>query len=718
MLRIKMIKNIIYAIGMLVLLLAACMPSQESPTPQPVSATPKVNEVQPTFSPTIVETANPSTQAADQLQSGPVAITSGNAGQLAELSRLGKGAIQSAPVSSPDGKLLAVPTSAGVYIFDAQSWQEQNRLPVGTSFIAFSPDSSLLAASRESVTLWDPASGELVNELQGSPGVIFWDVVFSPDGSLVAATSWDREVVVWALPGGEQRYILPGDQLQFSPDGQFAIVVTLGENLIHLYETGDGKIINQWNFRQAGFSPTGLIWLEDQGSVQLADAERDLLSAPFRGNQPSFSPDGVFMALYDRNQVLVYDHQAGRRHLLLEGSYVRVEDVLFSPDGSTLAGDVFTLRCSTCLETDGLDHYLVLWSAVDGGIIAQYPQPESMGMLAFSPDGKALIGAQIDSLHILGIEDNGINLEIDGFSAPVTGMVLDPQSNRLAAVYAKDPYIVRLWDLENNQVSNTLTGGQNAAAETKMAVAISQDGQFLAVRSEVWNTRDGMHLAGLESAIVEKTSCWPLSVAFSTVEDTLATGCYGEQPDLWKVPEGKWLKRMGNYSSWVEWMAYSPDGGHIAAVYGDPDYLVQTWQVAEGKPGVKLEGGHFTRVVYSSDGSMLATILAKKEYDQYGWPAGGVQLWDAETGEHLADLQVEDAVSLAFSPDNQILATGSLDGMLRLWDVSEGRLLVETKGHFNFIQEILFTPTGLNLLTGSNDGSILIWGIPGFLAPN
>lgn len=718
MLRIKMIKNIIYAIGMLVLLLVACLPSQESPTPQPVSATPKVNEVQPTFSPTIVETANPSTQAADQLQSGPVAITSGNAGQLAELSRLGKGAIQSAPVSSPDGKLLAVPTSAGVYIFDAQSWQEQNRLPVGTSFIAFSPDSSLLAASRESVTLWDPASGELVNELQGSPGVIFWDVVFSPDGSLVAATSWDREVVVWALPGGEQRYILPGDQLQFSPDGQFAIVVTLGENLIHLYETGDGKIINQWNFRQAGFSPTGLIWLEDQGSVQLADAERDLLSAPFRGNQPSFSPDGVFMALYDRNQVLVYDHQAGRRHLLLEGSYVRVEDVLFSPDGSTLAGDVFTLRCSTCLETDGLDHYLVLWSAVDGGIIAQYPQPESMGMLAFSPDGKALIGAQIDSLHILGIEDNGINLEIDGFSAPVTGMVLDPQSNRLAAVYAKDPYIVRLWDLENNQVSNTLTGGQNAAAETKMAVAISQDGQFLAVRSEVWNTRDGMHLAGLESAIVEKTSCWPLSVAFSTVEDTLATGCYGEQPDLWKVPEGKWLKRMGNYSSWVEWMAYSPDGGHIAAVYGDPDYLVQTWQVAEGKPGVKLEGGHFTRVVYSSDGSMLATILAKKEYDQYGWPAGGVQLWDAETGEHLADLQVEDAVSLAFSPDNQILATGSLDGMLRLWDVSEGRLLVETKGHFNFIQEILFTPTGLNLLTGSNDGSILIWGIPGFLAPN
>ena len=165
-------------------------------------------------------------------------------------------------------------------------------------------------------------------------------------------------------------------------------------------------------------------------------------------------------------------------------------------------------------------------------------------------------------------------------------------------------------------------------------------------------------------------------------------------------------------------MAYSPDGSHLAAVYGDPDYLVQTWQVAEGKPGVKLDGGHFTRVVYSSDGSMLATILAKKEYDQYGWPAGEVQLWDAETGEQLAGLVVEDAVSLAFSPDDQILATGSLDGILRLWDVSEGRLLVETKGHFNFIQEILFTPTGLNLLTGSNDGSILIWGIPSLLAPN
>ena len=130
-----------------------------------------------------------------------------------------------------------------------------------------------------------------------------------------------------------------------------------------------GEEVNEWDFWQASFTPGGLLWLSDQASVQLADLERDLMSAPYQGVEPAFSADGALMALYDQNRVSVYDHQAGRRTLLLDGSYAQLAKILFSPDGSTLAGDVYTLHCATCSEVDGLDHYLVVRSAQDGSIL-------------------------------------------------------------------------------------------------------------------------------------------------------------------------------------------------------------------------------------------------------------------------------------------------------------------------------------------------------------
>ncbi|MGB2897568.1 MAG: WD40 repeat domain-containing protein, partial [Anaerolineales bacterium] len=421
-------------------------------------------------------------------------------------------------------------------------------------------------------------------------------------------------------------------------------------------------------------------------------------------------------ALFANGQISLYEHQQGRRVQMLEGSYVQIDGVLFSPDKQTLAGDVYTLHCPTCSEMDGLNRSLVLWRATDGSIIAKLEHQDQAGWMGYSPDGSQLAVVQSEYVQIIKPADGSVVARIEGFTTPIVGMTLSPDGKTIAAAHATEPYTLRLWNLKTGQVSYTLQS-QQAPNLSNVEAAYSPDGKYVAVGGDLWDLATGRQLNGVEQAIGEKTSCWPISVSFAPEESVLATGCFDGQLDLWSIPDGELLVSIDGYDSWVEDLAYSPDGEYLAVAYGGPDYLVQVWQLPEGEPSFIRTGGHFTQVTYSADGRTLATVVANEEYDQYGWRAGFVQLWSASDGKELARLEVEDAVSIAFSPDSRVLATGCLDGTLRLWEIAGGRLLMEASRHYGQIQRLVFTPDGTNLVSGSLDGTILVWGIPDPFSP-
>ena len=84
------------------------------------------------------------------------------------------------------------------------------------------------------------------------------------------------------------------------------------------------------------------------------------------------------------------------------------------------------------------------------------------------------------------------------------------------------------------------------------------------------------------------------------------------------------------------------------------------------------------------------------------WRNGGNTLslaWQA----HTAAVQ-----ALAFSPDEQVLATGSWDGSIKLWNVESG-VLLWIKQHTSSIQRLAFTPDGLILASGGDDATIRLW---------
>ena len=119
--------------------------------------------------------------------------------------RLGKGSITGDIVYSPDGTRLAVASSIGIWLYDAQTYQEVALLTGHTAdvmSVAFSPDGKTLASGADwpdnTVRLWDAVTGQHKRTLTGHTHFVN-SVAFSPDGKTLASGSRDGTVLLWEM---------------------------------------------------------------------------------------------------------------------------------------------------------------------------------------------------------------------------------------------------------------------------------------------------------------------------------------------------------------------------------------------------------------------------------------------------------------------------------------------------------------------------------------
>ena len=76
--------------------------------------------------------------------------------------------------------------------------------------------------------------------------------------------------------------------------------------------------------------------------------------------------------------------------------------------------------------------------------------------------------------------------------------------------------------------------------------------------------------------------------------------------------------------------------------------------------------------------------------------------------DHNTDAGV---TSVAISPSACLVAAGSLDNVIRIWDVSTGLLLERLRGYTNRVYSAAFTPDGKGLVTGSLDKTLKLWDV-------
>jgi eukaryotic-like serine/threonine-protein kinase len=118
---------------------------------------------------------------------------------------------------------------------------------------------------------------------------------------------------------------------------------------------------------------------------------------------------------------------------------------------------------------------------------------------------------------------------------------------------------------------------------------------------------------------------------------------------------------------------------------------------------LKGHSGAVMSVSLSPDGQRLAS----------GSLDGTVKIWDSATGKELLTFKetVGGVWSVAFSPDGRRVASAGWDNMMRIWDSATRQELFALEGHAFAVTSVAFSPNGLHLASGSGDDAVKIWDI-------
>jgi len=212
--------------------------------------------------------------------------------------------------------------------------------------------------------------------------------------------------------------------------------------------------------------------------------------------------------------------------------------------------------------------------------------------------------------------------------------------------------------------------------------------------------------------------------------------------EILRTYSGTHIYDLQNQEEWIHWPEsamvdanFSNDMKYLAMRFGKFPGLSTDFQAIviydlETKLPILQKGNQeslYSKVIlegplaFSPDSSEVVYIVIKEKV-RNGYELV-FQFLDSEKGQKTHSILLDNfpkegtlyehirVSSLAISPDNNLLAAGTEDGVITLVDIANQKILNSWQAHTMQVDNLLFSPDGTTLASNSKDGFMNIWGI-------
>ncbi|MCC6428685.1 MAG: WD40 repeat domain-containing protein [Phycisphaerales bacterium] len=278
------------------------------------------------------------------------------------------------------------------------------------------------------------------------------------------------------------------------------------------------------------------------------------------------------------------------------------------------------------------------------------------------------------------------------------------------------------------------------------------DGAPIPHRCWEWSYLDSMLD---QSTVLASSLASPIvSVTINSSGTTAALAMHEGPIVLWDISKSTQIAELAGHKGGTYCVRFSPDGARLAS--SGVDRIARIWDITSGKPLIEFKDHKFpvAGITFTADGNHA---LSAAYYTDKETPIEGrVHLWDLTSGHVIRTYKggVKPISSIALSPDGKLIAAGSWDSAVFVWDFANGgeprklggpvddRIVrfssvcfspdssllvagsdfdwakvyrvsdsaeVATLGHPDDVNAVAFSPDGRTLATGAGNGSIALW---------
>ena len=618
------------------------------------------------------------------------------------IARLGKGGINIMRFS-PDGTHLAVGTDVGVWLYDVPDGKE-TALFTGhagqVNALAFSSDGKHLASGGSNdpfIHVWDVATKSKLSTLTLTQrrnelsALTFY-------GRMLIGINRSRKISYLNIDAdrelSEKSFVVPSYNVIFSEDGS-RLAAANRRGKIQLWNTttnsqyatfmghGDGRDKNILTLALSQDKKILASGSEDK-TVKLWDTQNHTELVTLKGHDAwvtaiAFSDDGNIFASGDaRKAIKIWDLESQKERATLTGHKNTINALTFAPEG--------TPRYSGCLASGSADGTIRFWNPENGEQLDIFTtgHTEWVKKIAFSENGKTIASVAFNGtldLWSLKTRQERITLTDEHINIAET-VVLSPNAMYFACRGSEgmsyfnpggfgfqssregvDSNNLQFWDIATGEKLSIPWLEDNNRTSV---FAISPYNNILVVGDDrvirALHLKTGIELFQLK---IEKPE-FSKRLVFSPDGKKLAAFSHSNSPNVWDITTQRDISPPNIEN--VRVSLFSHDSSTLAMIRKNGIYLWNLDIELADKPNNitylpgKLDGFRDS-VILSPDG----TILVGPGSDMWSYP---IQLWDVEKGRRLENLSghTEPIETLKFSQDGKILASGSADGTVLLWD--------------------------------------------------